>query len=66
VINRKVEEVIKDTCLEIEKRWEIKFLEIGLDGDHAHFLIQSVPMYSPSTIVQRIKSLTAKEVFKRG
>jgi REP element-mobilizing transposase RayT len=66
VINRKVEEVIKDTCLEIEKRWEIKFLEIGLDGDHAHFLIQSVPMYSPSTIVQRIKSLTAKEVFKKA
>jgi putative transposase len=66
VISRRVDEVIRDTCLEIEKRWEIRFLEIGLDGDHAHFLIQSVPMYSPSMIVKRIKSLTAREVFEKA
>jgi len=65
VINEEIERVIRETCLEIEKRWEIRFLEIGLEGEHAHFLIQSVPMYSPSTIVQRIKSLTAREVFER-
>ena len=39
-----VDEVLKQVCLEIEKRWEIWFLEIGVDRDHAHFLVQSVPM----------------------
>ena len=29
-----------------------------------HFLIQSVPMYSPKKIVQTIKSITAREVFR--
>ena len=64
-MDKEVDKVIKETCLEIEKRYEIRFLEIGLDRDHAHFLIQSVPKYSPSSIVQEVKSLIAREVFKR-
>ena len=29
-------------CEEIEKRYDIRFLEIGTDDDHVHLLIQSV------------------------
>jgi len=63
VMDERVDGVLKKVCLEIAKRWEIVFLEIGLDRDHAHFLIQSVPTYSPSRVVQMIKSVTAREVF---
>ena len=42
VMSERVDEVLKGVCLEIEKRWEVWFLEIGVDGDHAHFLVQSV------------------------
>jgi REP element-mobilizing transposase RayT len=66
VMSEHVDEVVKEVCLEIEKRWEICFLEIGMDRDHAHFLVQSVPMYSPKKIVQTVKSLTAREVFARA
>ncbi|MEM9160887.1 MAG: IS200/IS605 family transposase [Verrucomicrobiota bacterium] len=66
VMSKRVDELLRDVCLEIEKRWEIYFLEIGVDGDHAHFLIQSVPMYSPSKVVQKVKSVTAREVFSRA
>jgi len=52
-------------CLEIEKRYEIKFVEIGVDKDHVHFLVQSVPTYSVTKLVTMIKSLTAREVFQR-
>lgn len=41
------------------------FVEIGTDDDHIHFLVQSVPKYSPAKIITIIKSITAKEVFKR-
>ena len=61
-----VDEVLKQVCLEIEKRWEIWFLEIGVDRDRAHFLVQSVPMYSPTKIVQTVKSVTAGEVFAKA
>jgi putative transposase len=30
------------------------------------FLIQSVPTYSPTKIVKMVKSITAKEIFKRA
>ena len=64
VFSAEVDAKLKEICREIEKRFEITFLEIGTDSDHVHFLVQSVPMYSPKQIVQTIKSITAKEIFK--
>ena len=65
VLTPEVDAVLKDVCMEIEKRYEIEFLEIGTDKDHVHFLVQSVPTYSPTKIVRTIKSITAREIFKR-
>ena len=55
--------VIKQACLEIAKRYDVHFLEIGTDKDHVHFLIQSVPTMPPQRIAQIVKSITAKQVF---
>ena len=65
VFNAEVDKELKAVCLEIAKRYEINFLEIGTDQDHVHFLVQSVPTYSPTKIVRIIKSITAREIFKR-
>lgn len=65
VIDEHVDEVLREVCLEIEKRYEIKFVEIGVDKDHVHFLVQSVPTYSVTKLVKMLKSLTAREVFRR-
>ena len=65
VFDESVDEELKQICLEIELRYELKFLEIGTDKDHVHFLVQSVPMYSVKNLVQMLKSITAREVFKR-
>jgi REP element-mobilizing transposase RayT len=65
VFSEKVDATLRDICLGIADRYEIIFLEIGTDDDHVHFLIQSVPMYSPKKIVQTVKSITAREIFKR-
>ena len=54
---------ISKICDDIEIRYEIRFLEIGADEDHVHFLLQSVPMYSATKIVQVVKSITAKKCF---
>jgi REP element-mobilizing transposase RayT len=66
VMSAQVDEVLKEVCVERAKRWEIWFLEIGVDRDHAHVLVQSVPMYSPTRIVQTVKSVTAREVFVKA
>ena len=65
IFEDEVDSVLKGICEEIEKRYEIRFLEIGTDRDHVHFLIQSVPMYSPTKITKTVKSLTAKGVSLR-
>ena len=65
VIDEQVDSVLKDICLEIEKRYQISFLEIGTDKDHVHFLVQSVPSYSVTKIVTMVKSLTAREIFRQ-
>ena len=65
VLDKAVDKELRDICLDIEQRYELKFLEIGTDKDHVHFLVQSVPRYSVTKLVTIIKSLTAREVFKR-
>jgi putative transposase len=65
VFSKDVDNEIKNVCLEIGKRYEMVFIEIGTDKNHVHFLIQSVPTQSPSRIIQTVKSITAKEVFKK-
>ena len=65
VFDEEVDKVLKEVCEEIEKRYEIRFLEIGTDKDHVHFLVQSVPKLSPTQIITTIKSITAKEIFSR-
>ena len=59
-----VEESLVEVCRNIEKRFEIHFIEIGADENHVHFMIQSVPMVSAKNIVQTVKSITAKELFR--
>ena len=65
VFDPEVDEVLKEVCLEIADRYQIEFLEIGTDGDHVHFLVQSVPRYSVTKIITMIKSLTARQIFQR-
>jgi len=65
VFDDNVDEVLREVCVDIEKRYEIKFVEIGVDRDHVHFLVQSVPSYSVTKIVKMLKSITAREILKR-
>ena len=48
VFDEAVDGVLRDVCLDLEQRYQLKFMEIGTDKDHVHFLVQSVPAYSVS------------------
>lgn len=65
VFDPSVDAVLHEVCLDIEQRYQVKFLEIGVDKDHVHFLVQSVPTYSVTKLVTLLKSLTAREIFRR-
>jgi len=65
VFEEQVDRVLREVRMEIAARYEIIFVEIGTDQDHVHFLVQSVPSYSPTKLVRTIKSITAREIFIR-
>ncbi|MBS0236052.1 MAG: IS200/IS605 family transposase [Proteobacteria bacterium] len=65
VLDATVDEVLREVCLDIEVRYQLKFLEIGSDKDQVHLLVQSVPTYSVTKLVTLIKSITAREIFRR-
>ena len=64
VFTEPVENTLKEVCLGMGPAYEINFLEIGVDQDHVHFLIQTIPSKPFSNIVAIIKSITAKQIFK--
>ena len=65
VFTEAVSQTLKAVCLELGPRYEIQFLEIGIDGDHVHFLIQTVPNIRFSDLVKKIKSITARHIFAK-
>ena len=57
---------VKQVCKDIEDRFYMKFETVGFDEDHVHFLVESLTTtYSPAKISQIVKSITARELFKR-
>ena len=65
IITDIVVESLKHICIDISERYEINFIEIGYESDHVHFLLQSIPTYSVSEIVIKLKSITARELYKK-
>lgn len=64
VFDESVEKCLKQICEGIELGYDyIQILELGIDKNHVHFLIQSTPTHSPAELVKTIKSITARRIF---
>ena len=62
-LNEGYVEHLKLILKEIEKRYFLTSETVGFDEDHVHILMQAAPRYSPSRVVQIVKSITAREMF---
>ena len=56
---------LKDIFKNIADRYWYEIEEIGTDGDHVHIFVGGAGLHSPSSIMQIIKSISAKEMFKQ-
>ena len=50
---------------EIGQRYWFEMEEMGTDGNHVHLFVGAAPKYSPSRVMQILKSISAREMFKR-
>lgn len=64
ILTQEIELSLVEICSEIEKRYEIAFIEIGVDKESFHFVIESIPTMSVEKIVKTIKTIVSREIFK--
>ena len=65
LLDEEVIEIIRETVVGIEDRYEIEIEAMGMDRDHIHLLCGAHPKMSAGRIVQVFKSITAREIFRR-
>ena len=65
LFTKELEEFTKRVFEEIAKEYDFKIdtMEVGLN--HVHMFMEVPPRYSPSEVVQIMKSISARELFKR-
>ncbi len=56
---------LKKFALRLENDIGLSFDALGTDGDHVHVFVGAAPKYAPSNVMQIIKSITAKNIFKK-
>ena len=64
LLNNDIANFLKNICSEIGERYSFEFDAIGSDGDHVHLFVGAETKNSPSRVMQIIKSITARKIFK--
>ena len=58
-------EFVKNLLGGIGERYYFTFDAIGMEEDHLHIIVGAAPRYAPSEVMQIIKSITARMIFKK-
>ena len=57
-------EIITQTAMDIQERYDIEFEQMGCDRNHIHLLCSAHPKIAPGQIVRIFKSIVARELFR--
>ena len=56
---------VQRVIYEVAERYDFTVLELAVMPDHVHLFISLQPDDSPAALIQKIKSITAREAFHR-
>jgi putative transposase len=65
VLSRNIGKYLARLIYEIAERYDFEVVELAVMPDHVHLFLSASPENSPAEIIQVIKSITARELFKR-
>ncbi len=65
VFSEPYREVLKGIIEKIGYDYDIDIVELEIPEDHIHMVVRGEPKKSPSDVMQVIKSISAKEFFRR-
>jgi putative transposase len=64
VLNNKMKEFLVAKTKEICEAYEYQYMCMGIAPNHVHLFIGAPPKVAPAQIAQRIKSITARELYR--
>ena len=65
ILGGEVSQYLKELFVQIAEEYGFHIITVEIMEDHVHLLIEVPPSYSPSEVVQTIKSISARELFKK-
>ena len=65
ILGREITEYLKEIFERIAQEYEFEIDTVGIKEDHVHIFMGAPPRYSPAELVQIMKSISAREVFKK-
>jgi putative transposase len=65
ILGGEVGQYVKEVFLRIADEYEFHIDTMEVMEDHVHVFIEAPPGYAPAQVVQIMKSISAREVFKR-
>ena len=65
ILRGEVAQYLKEVFVQIAEEYEFRIDTMEVMDDHVHVFIEAPPAYSPAQLVQVLKSISAREVFKR-
>ena len=65
VMDGEVGGYVKEVLEEIAQEYEFQIDTMEVMEDHVHVFIEAPPGYAPAKVVQILKSITAREIFKK-
>jgi len=64
ILNGDLAKRVKEIFVEIAERYGFEIDTMEVKEDHVHLFLTAPPRYSPAAVVQILKSISAKKVFK--
>ena len=65
ILDDEVSDYLKEVFRKIAEEYGFKIDTLGIMEGHVHIYVEARPKYSPAQIVQIMKSISAREVFKK-
>lgn len=65
ILSGEISKYLKDVFQRIAEEYEFRIDTMEVVEDHVHIFIEAPPRYSPAQVVQVMKSVSAREVFRK-
>jgi putative transposase len=60
-----ISKYVSHVIYEIAERYDFEVIELAVMLEHVHMFVSASPEVSPARLIQIVKSITARQVFKR-